>query len=229
MSKQAGKNDIEGLRGSIQYGLRFLIITLIPSAFILSILGKELISVAMFRGNFTLEATILTARILTAYSIGLISVGAFNFLQRFFYSIHNYRLPFLFAVTVAVIDIILSIWLKNTHLRVIGLALANTIAFTAGFILSIFVARKKVNGLNIKPILITLLKVMIATVITTVILFILKDVTGTWWRQGSTLFGFAILIVEGILALGIILGMYFLLKVDIFISMINRKRKTDDS
>ncbi len=227
MSKQAGKDDKEGLRESIQYGLRFICITLIPSAFILSILGNEIIAVALFRRQFTLEATYLTGKILTAYALGLFSVGAFNFMQRFFYSIHNYRIPFFFAAAVAAIDIGLSIWLKNTSLRVVGLALANTIAFTLGFIATLAAARKKVGGLNGKPILITLLKVIISSIIVTIILFILKDVFGNWWQEGSTLLGFFILLIEGVLALGIIFGMYFLLKVDIFINILEKRRKKD--
>lgn len=225
MSKQASRDDKAGLRESIQYGIRFLFMTLIPSAFILSILGKEIISVAMFRGQFTLEDTVLTGKILTAYSIGLFSVGAFNFLQRFFYSIHNYKIPFFFAVIVAAIDIALSVWLKNTYLRVIGLALANTLAFSFGFLLSILIVRKKVERLDGRPILITLLKVIITSVVTSIILFILKDIFGDWWQGGSSFLGFGIILIEGIAAFGIVLGMYFLLKVDIFINIMEKKGK----
>ncbi len=225
MSKQAGKDDTKGLMESIQYGIRFLLLTLIPSAFILAILGNEIISVAMFRGQFTLEATILTGRVLTAYVLGLFSVGAFNFLQRFFYSIHNYKLPFFLAVIVAVIDIAFSLWLKETYLGVVGLALANTIAFTIGCIISVSIVRMKLGGIKGKPILISFLKVLISSVVSGVFIFIVKDIFGPWWQEGSTVLGFGILVIEGVLSFGIILGMYFLLKVDIFINMLEKKKK----
>lgn len=225
MSKQAGMENTEGLRESIQYGIRFLFITLIPSAFILSILGNEIISVAVFRGQFTLEATVLTGRVLTAYAIGLFSVGAFNFLQRYFYSIHSYRIPFIFSLIVAAIDIVLSLWLKETVLGVAGLALANTIAFSVGFILSISLAAKRLGGINVRPILITLTKVIITAVIAAIVLYLMKELFGNWWMEGSSFLGFGILFVEGILVIGTIFGMYFLLKVDIFINIIERKRR----
>lgn len=223
MSKQAGKNDTAGLKQSLQYGIRFLFMTLVPSAFILSVLGPEIISVALLRGKFTYEATMLTSQILTAYVIGLFFVGAFNFLQRFFYAIHDYKTPFIFAVIVAAVDIGFSLWLKETRLRVTGLALANTIGFTLGFIISILTARKRVGGLDLKPILITLIKVLISTLTAVVILFVVKEVLGDWWSGGSSILGFGILLLEGVLALGVILGLFFLFRVDIFTSMLKKR------
>jgi putative peptidoglycan lipid II flippase len=128
MSRQASRNDTEGLRESIQYGLRFLFVLLAPSAVFMIIFGKEIISVAIQRGMFTPENTLLTASVLAAYSYGLFSVGAFNFLQRFFYSCNDFRTPFRIAVLVCVLDIALSVLLKDTALSVSGLALANTIS-----------------------------------------------------------------------------------------------------
>lgn len=220
MSKQAGTGDTEGLRESIQYGIRFLIVTLVPSAFLLSILGKEIISVAMFRGQFTLEDTIRTSSVLTGYCIGLLSVGAFTFLQRYFYSVHNYRIPFIFSVVVAALDIGLSLWLKNTFLRVVGLAVANTIAFSIGFIFLLVLAGKRVNGLEGKNILLTLLKVCISTIPVIMFIYIFKYMAGDWWSTGSSIGGLFILLAEAAIAVGIIFGMYLLLKVEVFTKFI---------
>ncbi|HOV63730.1 MAG TPA: murein biosynthesis integral membrane protein MurJ, partial [Spirochaetia bacterium] len=54
MSRQAALKDTDGLRNSIQYGLNFLLVLLVPSAVVLSFFGKEIISVAYQRGMFTM-------------------------------------------------------------------------------------------------------------------------------------------------------------------------------
>ena len=43
MSRQAGSSDYLGVRRTVEYGFQYLIILLIPSALILSLLGKEVI------------------------------------------------------------------------------------------------------------------------------------------------------------------------------------------
>jgi putative peptidoglycan lipid II flippase len=225
MSKQAGSRDTEGLKESIQYGIRFLIVTLVPSAFLLSILGREIISVAMFRGQFTLEDTNRTASVLTGYCIGLLSVGAFTFLQRYFYSVHNYRIPFIFSVVVAAVDIGLSLWLKNTVLRVVGLAVANTIAFSLGFVVLLILAGKRLNGLEGKKILLTLLKVCISTIPVIMFVYIFKYLTGDWWESGSSIGGLFILLAEAVPGIGILFAMYLLLRVEIFTDFIVKGRK----
>ncbi len=225
MSKQAGSRDFEGLKESIQYGIRFLIVTLVPSAFLLSILGREIISVAMFRGQFTLEDTNRTASVLTGYCIGLLSVGAFTFLQRYFYAVHNYRIPFIFSVVVAAVDIGLSLWLKDTVLRVVGLAVANTIAFSLGFVVLLALAGKRLNGLEGKKILLTLFKVCISTIPVIMFVYIFKHLTGSWWESGSSVGGLFILLAEAVPGIGILFAMYLLLRVEIFTDFILKGRK----
>ncbi len=224
MSRQASLEDREGLRDSIQYGIRFLCITLVPSALLLCVLGKEIISVAMFRGQFTLEDTIRTASILSAYSIGLFSVGGFTFLQRFNYSMHNYRVPFIFSAAVAAVDIALSLWLKETALRVVGLAVANTAAFSIGFLFLIFLAWKKLGSLRGKKILFTLVKTCIALIPVIIFLVIFQYASGDWWTEGSSLRGLFFLTIEALVSAGILFGMYILLKVEIFTEYILKGR-----
>jgi putative peptidoglycan lipid II flippase len=57
MSRQAGAGDTVGLKTTLEYGLRYLILLLVPAAVILSFLAKEIIAVALQRGNFLPENT----------------------------------------------------------------------------------------------------------------------------------------------------------------------------
>ncbi len=105
MSRQAAAKDSAGLGESLQYGIRFLMVLLIPSAVLMGILGRPLIAVALQRGEFGAAETALTAAVLGGYSWGLFSVGAFTFLQRFFYSLQDFRTPLWTALITSVVDV----------------------------------------------------------------------------------------------------------------------------
>ncbi|MFP4153792.1 MAG: murein biosynthesis integral membrane protein MurJ, partial [Alkalispirochaeta sp.] len=135
MSRRHAAGNTEELARDIENGVRSILMLLLPAGVGLMVLGHEMIAVALQRGAFTLAATRETARVLAYYSVGLFSVGAFTFLQRVSYACDDYRTPLRAAIITVVIDVVLSLWLKETVLGVAGLALANTIAFTAGLVL----------------------------------------------------------------------------------------------
>ena len=223
MSRQIGIEDHQGLQETIQYGIRYLAVLLIPSAIFLSMYGHEIISVTIQRGEFTAENTGMTAGVLIFYSLGLFSTGAYNFLQRYFYSSGNYKIPFIVTLSVAVIDIILSIWLKETFLGVRGLALANTAAFTGGLIVLIVLVKQRVGNLSSKKILLTFAKVLISMVPFVFFLYILKKYTGTWWMDGSSVRNLLLLVSGFAGSCIIILLMYKILKIEM-LNDIFRKR-----
>jgi putative peptidoglycan lipid II flippase len=115
--------------------LRALILLLIPAGIGLGLMGEEIIAVALQRGQFASTDTLRAAAVLRGYALGLFSVGAFTFLQRAFYACDDYRTPLRVAAITMVIDVSLSVILKETSLRVVGLAVANSVAFTIGLLL----------------------------------------------------------------------------------------------
>jgi putative peptidoglycan lipid II flippase len=224
MSRQVERKDTEGLSESLQYGLRFLLVFLLPSSLFLVLLGKQIISVAMFRGAFSLADTIQTSTVLIGYSIGLYSVGAFNFLQRTFYARGNYKIPFSTALITVIIDVGLSLWLKETYLGVTGLALANSGAFTIGLIVLLILTKHSLGTLHGKIILSTTAKVFISLIPTAAFVCIFLSLTGDWWKQGSSLFSFFMLFSVGIIGIGILILMYLLLKIEMIWHIVKSRR-----
>ena len=84
MSKEVSEDDRKSLRETVAFGLRSMWAFLVPSAALLVIYREQIVNVAMHRGNFDAAATVLTARVLSGYAVGLFGVGAYTFLQRFF-------------------------------------------------------------------------------------------------------------------------------------------------
>ena len=200
-----------------------MLILLVPSMIVLYFLGYEMTSVLLQAGEFNLDASLLTGRTLHGYTVGLFSLGIFNFLQRFFYSANNQKIPFIAAIIVGVLDIVLSIVLKNTPLRVMGLALANSISFFAGMIFLLVVARRTAGGLNIRKIAFTLVKILVACIILSAFFIFSDRLFKDYWLSGRNLKNMGILVLKGIFAIGLVFFSYRLMKVEMF-----RKRRKQE-
>lgn len=228
MSRQVSSDDTAGLRQSVQYGIRFLLVLLVPSAVVMGTLGREIISIAIQRGMFQAGDTQLTALVLTGYCWGLFSVGAFNFLQRYFYSSKQYAFPFYVAAAVSVLDITLSIILKETPLRVTGLAIANSISFSLGFIVLVLYTHRQLGGLPFSLILKTIVKVLVSSVPVFGLIWVMRGFTGEYWMLGSSFLGLGYLIAELTAVCLVYLLFYKILKVEMLGYLFNRlKRKAE--
>ncbi|MCK4542245.1 MAG: murein biosynthesis integral membrane protein MurJ [Spirochaetales bacterium] len=222
MSRQVTRGDMNGLRESVQYGLRFLFALLVPSAVVLSLFGKEIIAIAFLRGAFTVENTALTAKVLTGYCFGMFSVGAFGFLQRFFYSKMDYRTPFIISAIVVFLDIALSLWLKETPLQVTGLSIANSISYSIGFIIMIIFVRKSLQVIHGNLLFRTFWKVGVTAIFLGLFLWWYRKFTGDWWMQGLTVKNLLLLAGGGGGAVILTLGIYKLLGLEMLSTILHR-------
>ncbi len=225
MSRQAAVRNIQGLRESMSYGLRFIFILLIPSMLVLIFLGSDIIRVLLQYGRFTAQDTARTALVLAGYALGLFSTGALFLCQRFFYSFKDFRSPAIVATLIVGVDILFSLVLMNTPLRVTGLAVANSIAFTVGMTTLLILARRRLKRFYGRKILLTSIKTLAAMVPLLGIIFIYHYVIKNFVGFNKLAYIYIILIVIFVclLAMGVTALMYILLKVDIFYDLIKRR------
>ena len=225
MSSQAARGDYSGVAESVQYGLRFLLAALIPSAVFLCTMSTQLVSVGFLKGEFSYENVLLAGPVLLYYSIGLVSVGFFTFLQRACYSLNEYKTPFYIAIILAIIDVVLSLWLKETALRAGGIALANTIAFTVGSALLFVLVRMKLQNIDGKKICITMTKVFMCAAPAGVLLAAFNRIADQWWFQGRTLTGFLIVFSAAAVYSLLVIGGFSIAKVEMFKDFTARLRR----
>jgi len=187
MSRQSAAGDEAGLKSSISLGLELLLVLLVPSTLVLIFLGKEIVAIAYQRYLFTADDTIYTVRILIAYAYGLFSVGAYNFMQRYHFSQNRYKTVTISAAGVACIDVALSLWWKSTSLGVSGLAMANTVSFSVGF-LWLFIPLLRQDGWEMaRKTLGTVKKLVISLVPGGMGLYLHARFMGAWWINGASL------------------------------------------
>jgi putative peptidoglycan lipid II flippase len=224
MSRQAAKGDRKGLRDTLHYGWNGLMTLLLPSSAGLMLLGIPIISVAMQRGAFDAANTILASRVLFAYCTGLIFVGAYNFTQRAFYALGDYKTPITAALFVVAVDILFTVlFLFLWNRGVEGLAYANSLAYLAGLSFYIFRLRLTIPLDGSISIMLNMGKILISLLPGTGYVFLLNRFLGVErWLDGSSLANLGYLALYG---LGYVLSTLFSYKLAgvEFLSIINRK------
>jgi putative peptidoglycan lipid II flippase len=223
MSRQAAAGDLPGLRFSVGYGLQFLLVLLVPATLLFLFMGREIIAVALQRRAFGLRDTLRAAGVLQAYAYGLFALGAFTFLQRFFYARHDFRTPLFSALLVSALDVLLSLWLRRTSLQVRGLAVANSLAFSAGFLHLLAVARARLGGLEGRGILRTCLRLAVSLVPFTAFLLAFRIATRGVWESGSSWRSLALLLGGAAMSAAILLGMYWITRVEVLRDVVRRR------
>ena len=217
MSRNAAARDQPALAATFAGGLKLIIALLLPPTLFYLFLGKPVIQVALERMTFSALGTTLASRVLAGYTIGLVSVGVFTFVQRYFFATQDYRTPFLVALAVVAVDIPLSLVLKETALRVAGLSIANSIAFTLGAVLLLAIAWRRLSrrrgALRGERALTYLVRVAGVNAVLAVYLWLAATAAQPWWQPASTWRNGALLALIGSLAVGMTLAGYRLLAI----------------
>ncbi|MCL2792632.1 MAG: murein biosynthesis integral membrane protein MurJ [Spirochaetaceae bacterium] len=214
MSRLSASNMTNELLKTVNTGVIHLYSLLLPSGIFMFVMGNEIISIAMQRGSFIAENTHLTAFVLKGYAAGIFTAGFVNFLQRFYYSTHNYKKPFIFAAIICIIDVVFSIILKQTFLRVGGLAIANTIAFSVGAII-MFVDIKKTYPLyDLKLFFKQTGKITLALVIPSVFVIFFRTYYDSLWIMGLSIKLLAYFLLTTLVFIVLVLFFYKIFKID---------------
>jgi putative peptidoglycan lipid II flippase len=127
MARQAATDSLDHLQSTLYSSLRYILFLIIPASVGLILLREPLVSLLLQRGEFTADATDITASALLFYSIGLFAHSALEILSRGFYALRDTRTPVALAVLSMVLNLLFSLALKGP-LEQDGLALAMSLA-----------------------------------------------------------------------------------------------------
>jgi putative peptidoglycan lipid II flippase len=225
MSRRAVTGDKKGLLESLSFGYRNLWALLVPSAMILILLGEPIVSIAFQRRAFSFSDTVLTARVLAAYSFGMPFIGLFNITQRSLYAMGEVRKPLFCAMATVTVDIVLSLFFVfSENGSSVSLAWANSISFLFGAVLQ-FLVMRRVSGFRIdRNTAVTFLKVVAATIIGAAVILLFYRIIGrSWWMDGSSWKGLGILFITGVSTAGVVLAFYIWMKVEALSIIFKRK------
>ncbi|MFA5779660.1 MAG: murein biosynthesis integral membrane protein MurJ [Elusimicrobiota bacterium] len=173
MSASVSKKDNQGMKDMLAFSIKISSLAILPAMAGLIILGKPMITLLFQHGKFDETATVLTNSALIFYSIGL---PAFSYVKIFaggFYSMKETKTPVKIATMCMLLNAVLNIILMKP-MGVGGLALATAVSSWANAVFLFVSLRKRIGGFGGRKIFLSLVKIISATSVMTVVCYILS-------------------------------------------------------
>ena len=207
LAERYAREDEEGYRETLSFGLRTMIFIMVPASVGLIALATPTIGLLYERGNFTPEDTALVASLLVAYSVGLLAYAGYFLLVRAFYSRQNSKAPAFLNLFSFVLYIAFAYGLSRI-MGVVGVALALSGVNAILVLVSLVVMRRQIRSIDGRHLISSLVRVLTAGAAMYTVAWggtvLLGDGSGALERA-------AILGIIGSVSLGAYLGAAFLL------------------
>ncbi|MFH0819104.1 MAG: murein biosynthesis integral membrane protein MurJ [Patescibacteria group bacterium] len=165
---------ISEFRDDLSKTIRQVLFFTIPASMALVILARPIVNFFLGTGKFDEQAVITTGIVLSIFAMSIPFESLQHLLARGFYARHDTITPVKITIFASLINILIS-FIVAQFMGVIGLAFGFIgYAITQVLLLNIFL-RKKIEKLNDKEILNSLYKIMIATLIMAVIIYLISN------------------------------------------------------
>ncbi len=174
LAEHATAARIDRLRQTLSDGLRMLWFILFPTSVGLLVLRVPVIRLLFERGAFDSTATQMTAVALLYYSLGIVAVGAHPLLARTYFAMQDTMTPVKLSLAEVTLNVILNLILVR-HMAHGGLALANSIAAVAGFVLLAYFLRGRLGHLDGRRIVRSAVKFALASLVMGVVVAVAHD------------------------------------------------------
>ena len=210
LSERHSQEDVQGYRETLSFGLRTMLFVVVPSAVGLIVLAEPIVGLLYERGAFGTQDTRLVARLLVAYSVGLLGYSAYFFLVRAFYSRQNTKTPALLNVGILIAYAALVYGLSYV-LQAVGVVLALSAAYGVLALLALATTRREIGRIDGRRVLISLAKALAAGAAMYAVALVGTSVLGTGSDLPERLL---ILATVGTVSLAAYLGAAFVLRTE---------------
>ncbi|KKU81788.1 MAG: putative peptidoglycan lipid II flippase MurJ [Microgenomates group bacterium GW2011_GWA2_47_8] len=189
LSLSHAKDDLTQFKHTVVSSLHQIFFFVMPASVLFIVLRVPIVRLVFGASRFDWEATVLTGMTLSAFSLSLSAQATAQVLARAFYALYNSKIPVAIAVASIAVNTILSVvFIQFFHLAVWSLGLSASIASIVNAGLLLVLLDRRVGGFSRRELLGPPCKMLIASVITGIMLYIpLKildqlvfDTTRTW-------------------------------------------------
>lgn len=213
--KHLAQNNQKAYNQMIGKTINFFILVLLPLSAILMIFDQEIVKIIFERGLFDASDTILTAEVMLYYTIGMLAFSIKELLIRVSYANHNTKLPLWTTLFGSILNIILSIILKN-YMGVSGIALGLSLSeILALFLLIRYMYLGKM--FNFEPHVNDMTKTLFITSLMGVILYLLYPYL---WLPESFMSSMISLVLYSGIYLALVIFIAHLFKVKLIVEFI---------
>jgi putative peptidoglycan lipid II flippase len=164
MSDLVAHNRMDELKNTLSYSLRMVLFITVPAMVGLILLRIPIVSILFQRGVFTESSTLLTARALLFFSVGLWAVAGVRVVVNAFYALQDIWTPVKVATVSIACNLAFCLLLMKTMSHA-GLALAVSLSAIINLTLLLVILRLRLGRLGIKNILQSFGKVVLSSVI----------------------------------------------------------------
>ena len=239
--------DLDGKRDAMSGALRFVLVTSIPSAVGLIVLGGPLISL-LERGAFDAAASALVYSTLSMFTLGLIVHSALEVIARSFYADKDTLTPLYAALGGAAINLVFAILLSDVFTvdsrlftnsiahafpilgvepyigHVSGLALANSLGVMFEVVCLLVILRTRWSGIRENSLASSLSKSLVASLVMAAAIVLLDMLWQAWAPGSSLLLTIARLVAQGCLGLTVFVIVAALVRMQELFELINMVR-----
>ena len=165
-SRAAALENLDEFRRTVAYALRLTFLMTIPSAVGLIVLSRPIIALIYQHGRFTANDTEQTAVVLACNAIGLTAYSSVRVLAPSFFALKDTRIPMAASLLSIVTNyVVVKLMIDGLHAGIRGLALALPAVTMVNFGLLFFFMHRKLGGLEVRSLLATFFKVLLASLV----------------------------------------------------------------
>jgi len=225
LSKLASRGDLEELKATISFTLRLVSFISIPAMVGLIALKTPIIHLLFQRGRFDYPSTVMTAKALFCYSVGLWAIAGTRTVVPAFYSLQDTWTPLKIALVCLGANVILNAVLIGP-MKHAGLALATSLSSMLNLVLLFWKLISKLGEIGIRKDVEGLLRIFLCSLPMGFIAYLICSL-GDWSTTGNEM-GKVLLLLSGIVAgLGAYLLISYSLKNEelLFLLKMARRKK----
>jgi len=198
LSFMAAKNEKRGFIVTIAFALRHVSFIIIPATVGLMLMAEPIVKLLFQHGKFDAESTMFVVKALWLYAPGLMAFALLKIIVPSFYALKDTKTPVKVGLAVLGLNVILNfVFMQFMAER--GLALSTTICAYINVGILLFILRKRMGPLGMKRVLISILRICIASVIMGVIVVFALNWTKTIFSSAN-LFGEIVSVLIPLLA-----------------------------
>jgi putative peptidoglycan lipid II flippase len=225
LSGLASQGKVEELKETISFTFRLVSFISIPAMVGLIALKTPIINLCFQRGLFDYSATVMTAKALLFYSVGLWAIAGVRTIVPSFYSLQDTWTPLKIALICLGANVILNSILIYP-LKHAGLALATSLSSTLNLILLSRKLNMKLGGMDLRRNIKSLFLILFCSLPMGLVSYLICSL-GNWSTTGNIVEKVLFLVIGILLGLGIYLVCSYWVKNEEMVFLLKMIKKRD--
>lgn len=223
LSELASRRNMDELKETLSFTFRLVSFISIPAMVGLIALKTPIINLLLQRGRFDYSATVMTARALLCYSVGLWAIAGARTIVPAFYSLQDTWTPLKIALICLGANVVF-ISILVYPMQHAGLALATSLSSILNLILLFRNLNQKLGGLDVKKNIECILRIVSCALPMGLVAYLICSL-GNWTITGNVVEKCLLLVVGIAVGLGVYIGCSYWVKNEEMLFLLKMVRK----